>query len=124
MLNPYRNRDAPSGYKLSMFKFENGEPVAAADNTTASIDILANVDNQACPDKCFRPVGLAFDDQGRLFMSSDATGEIYVIVQESPTSTSGSSPQQSSQAGIGFRTGAAALSTVGLVGLAGYLVFA
>lgn len=45
-------------------------------------DVLANADNSACPDHCFRPVGIAFDDQGRLFMSSDASGEIYVIVKD------------------------------------------
>ena len=62
--------------------FTNGEPVAASDNDTATIDILANADNSVCPDHCFRPVGIAFDDQGRLFMSSDASGEIYVVVRD------------------------------------------
>lgn len=28
-----------------------------------------------------RPVGLAVDDKGRVFFSSDATGEIYVLVK-------------------------------------------
>ena len=32
--------------------------------------------------KCFRPVGVAFDAKGRLYMSSDSTGEIYVIERE------------------------------------------
>ncbi len=36
----------------------------------------------ACPQGCFRPVGLAWDKEGRLFMSSDATGEIYVVTKE------------------------------------------
>jgi hypothetical protein len=40
---------------------------------------MRNVNVSACPTGCFRPVGLAFDGQGRLFMSSDSTGEIYVI---------------------------------------------
>lgn len=46
------------------------------------VDILANADNSVCPDHCFRPVGIAFDDQGRLFVSSDASGEIYVVVRD------------------------------------------
>jgi hypothetical protein len=32
--------------------------------------------------KCFRPVGVAFDTKGRLYMSSDSTGEVYVIERE------------------------------------------
>ncbi|KAL9101466.1 MAG: hypothetical protein Q9163_003281 [Psora crenata] len=76
------DRTDPSGYKLSMIPFAGGEPVARPENNTSYIDIFANADNANCPDNCFRPVGLAMDDQGRLFMSSDASGEIYVIVRE------------------------------------------
>lgn len=75
----YRDRTDPVGYKLSVIPFANGEPVAASDNKTAATDILTNADNSQCPSNCFRPVGIAFDQQGRLFMSSDATGEIYVV---------------------------------------------
>lgn len=42
-------------------------------------DIISNVNISACPDGCFRPVGLAFDAYGRLWMSSDSTGEIFAI---------------------------------------------
>ncbi|KAI9814400.1 MAG: hypothetical protein M1827_003256 [Pycnora praestabilis] len=83
------DRTDPVGYKLSMIPFSDGSPVAAADNNTATIDILANANNSMCPDSCFRPVGLAWDSQGRLFMSSDATGEIYVIAKTNSTSSSG-----------------------------------
>jgi hypothetical protein len=113
----------PSGYKLSMVLFENGEPVAASDSTTAAMDIFANVNNRACPDNCFRPAGLAFDSQGRLFMSSDATGEIYVIIRESTTSNNSSNNQQPSQASAGNKADAAASSVLVLVTLAGYLAF-
>jgi hypothetical protein len=51
-----------------------------------------NPDNSACPDGCFRPVGLAWDSNGRLFMSSDATGEIYMIIRSDGTPTSGDLP--------------------------------
>ncbi len=115
MLSYYRNRDVPSGYKLAMVPFENGEPVAASDNTTAAVDIFANVDNDACPDNCFRPAGLAFDTQGRLFMTSDSTGEIYVIARESSSSPPGSTPDQSSQTGVAQRVGAIDSSMLGLV---------
>ena len=34
-----------------------------------------------------RPVGLAFDSQGRMFVSSDASGEVYVVVRDQTTAT-------------------------------------
>lgn len=88
----------PVGYKLSVIPFENGEPVAAPDNNTATTDILANADNSVCPQNCFRPVGIAFDSKGRLFVSSDATGEIYAIEKDStsPGMTSTATPSKPS----------------------------
>ena len=78
-----------------MLPFENGEPVAKPDNNSAITDIFGNADNSVCPDSCFRPVGMAFDGEGRLFVSSDATGEIYVVERDSTspgaTSTASSS---------------------------------
>ncbi|KAI4141464.1 MAG: hypothetical protein LQ341_003513 [Variospora aurantia] len=76
------DRTSPVGYKLSVIPFANGEPVAGPDNKTAAIDILTNADNSRCPTNCFRPVGIAFDQQGRLFMSSDATGDIFVVMRD------------------------------------------
>lgn len=106
LIDMFRDRTNPVGYKLSVIPFANGEPVAAPDNTTSTSDVLANADNAKCPDNCFRPVGIAFDGQGRLFMSSDATGEIYVVVRSQDfqgtagTSSSGaSSPTGSAVSG-------------------------
>jgi hypothetical protein len=75
------DRSSPVGYRLSSIAFHSlsGEPVAAADSSTALTDVLTNKDNSVCPDGCFRPVGLARDGQGRLWMTSDSTGEIYVL---------------------------------------------
>jgi glucose/arabinose dehydrogenase len=83
------NRDDPVGYKVSVVDFANGEPVDGSNSTTAAVDILSNADDSVCPDNCFRPVGLAWDDSGRLFMSSDSTGEIYVITREEGNVVSG-----------------------------------
>lgn len=83
------NRDEPVGYKLSVVSFANGEPVEPADSTEAAVDILSNADNTKCPGGCFRPAGLAIDAQGRVFMSSDATGEIYVLQRAEMTATGG-----------------------------------
>lgn len=94
----YRDRTNPVGYKLSVIPFADGEPVAASDNKTAAVDILTNADNSKCPQSCFRPVSIAFDHQGRLFMSSDATGEIYVVMKNQPSQGSvGTSTSSASQ---------------------------
>ena len=82
------DRTDPVGYKMSVIQFANGEPVDPATSKTAVKDIFFNANNSVCPDQCFRPVGMAFDVQGRLFVSSDATGEIYMITRESSSAVS------------------------------------
>jgi glucose/arabinose dehydrogenase len=76
------DRTDPSGYKVSTIQFADGEPVAAANSNTSYTDIFTNADNSACPGSCFRPVSMAFDSQGRMFVSSDASGEIYVVTRD------------------------------------------
>ncbi|KAH7369649.1 soluble quino protein glucose/sorbosone dehydrogenase [Rhexocercosporidium sp. MPI-PUGE-AT-0058] len=83
------DRSAPVGYKVSSIDFASGSPVAAADSRTAATDIMSNPDLSACPENCFRPVGLAMDGQGRMFMSSDATNEIWVLAKGSSGSSTG-----------------------------------
>jgi hypothetical protein len=67
------------GYKISRVIFENGMPTADRHSTSATEDIFVNSNSDGCPSKCFRPVGLALDQEGRLFVSSDSTGEIFVL---------------------------------------------
>ena len=76
------DRTNPVGYKVSLIQFQNGEPVDPSTSNTSTTDIFANMDNSQCPTNCFRPVGLAFDKQGRMFVSSDASGEIYVVMKD------------------------------------------
>lgn len=66
--------------------------MALSNSSTALIDVMANADNANCPDNCFRPVGLAWDSQGRLFMSSDSTNEIYVIARSDGSSANDATP--------------------------------
>ncbi|KAK4108869.1 soluble quino protein glucose dehydrogenase [Canariomyces notabilis] len=75
------DRSSPVGYRIASISFNpsTGEPVAAADSTDALADVLTNPDLGNCPDGCFRPAGLALDGDGRLWMTSDSTGEIYVL---------------------------------------------
>lgn len=86
----FRDRDDPVGYKVAHIAFANGEPVEKSDSKTATQDIFANPDNSVCPDKCFRPVSLARDSKGRIFMTSDATNDIWVLMK-SASSGGGSS---------------------------------
>lgn len=92
------DRTGAVGYKLATLGFApaTGQPTATADSTDAAADILSNADLARCPDACFRPVGLAWDSQGRLFLSSDATGEIYVLQRAEVTATGGTMPANSS----------------------------
>ncbi|EPS37012.1 hypothetical protein H072_9382 [Dactylellina haptotyla CBS 200.50] len=73
------NRAVPIGYRVVTVAFENGQPRDANNSQSAAVEIMANPDLTQCQTSCFRPVGLAFDTAGHLWMSSDATGEIYVI---------------------------------------------
>ena len=97
------DRSDPSGYKLAMVSFkDDGMPVDQLTSTTAAKDIFANKDNSRCPADCFRPVALAIDQQGRIFMSSDASGEIYMVsraVNSSGGASSSSGGQSGSSAG-------------------------
>jgi hypothetical protein len=86
---------------------------------TAAVDIMANADNSNCPDQCFRPVGLALDSKDRVFMSSDSTGEIYVLAKTgaSATTTSGGANPTPTKKSAGARSKALA-STWGFVAFA------
>merc|ERR1711939_119546 len=91
------NSPDPVGYKLSLVEFsEDGEPVDEATSRTAATDIFANEDVSRCAADCFRPVAMAIDQQGRIFMSSDSTGEIYMIARDEGASSTGASPTSSS----------------------------
>ncbi|KAF3082516.1 hypothetical protein TWF569_004066 [Orbilia oligospora] len=82
------NRSPPDGYRVSVIPFgSNNQPVASFDSMTGYRDIMTNPDNSKCPSSCFRPTGLAFDAAGRLFVSSDSTGEIYLIENTNPVTT-------------------------------------
>lgn len=88
------NRDDPAGYKISYIPFDqsNGQPSVSKTNKDATTPIIYNKDLSNCPDDCFRPVGLAWDSKGRLWFSSDSTGEIFVLNHDGKNRTDGNSP--------------------------------
>ncbi|ODA75870.1 hypothetical protein RJ55_08511 [Drechmeria coniospora] len=75
------NRWTPSGYRIAAIPFNKhtGEPLASRDGPSAAVDILSTPSHGYRPERCFRPVGLAWDSWGRLWASSDTTGEIFVL---------------------------------------------
>ncbi|XWX00822.1 hypothetical protein V2A60_008844 [Cordyceps javanica] len=73
------NRQPPNGYRLSRVSFAGGQPVAKADSDDAEEKLMWNADNSVCPGKCFRPAGLWLDGKGRTFMTSDSSGELFVV---------------------------------------------
>ncbi|TQV98752.1 hypothetical protein V2A60_007545 [Cordyceps javanica] len=73
------NRQPPNGYRLSRVSFANGNPVKRAQEADAEEMLLWNSNNADCRRNCFRPVGLLLDKQSRLFMTSDATGELFLV---------------------------------------------
>lgn len=100
------NRDEPVGYKLSSIAFANGQPVAKKDSMESNA-VLSNADLNACPGDCFRPVGLAWDKNGRLWMTSDSTGEVYVLHSSDLSATGGgptpgSTPNAAPQPSVGY----------------------
>ncbi|KAF1943215.1 hypothetical protein EJ02DRAFT_443465 [Clathrospora elynae] len=121
------NREEPIGYKLNFFQFDGkGSPMAPENSTTAAADIVSNPNISACPSSCFRPVGLAWDAEGRLFMSSDSTGDIYVVtrengsgvanVSEAATGEASPNPTGSGGAPLASSTSAIGVAVIGALG--------
>ncbi|KAK1831081.1 soluble quino protein glucose/sorbosone dehydrogenase [Podospora conica] len=76
------NRDEPVGYDLGVVRFDagTGEPVDGPESREAVVQVLGNKDVKGCPGSCFRPVGVVVEEEGgRVFMTSDSTGEVYVV---------------------------------------------
>lgn len=75
------NRDEAVGYNLGMVRFDagRGEPVEGRESRESVVEVLGNGEVKGCPEGCFRPVGVAVDGEGRVFMTSDSTGEVFVV---------------------------------------------
>ncbi|KAF8707850.1 pyrroloquinoline quinone binding, partial [Rhizoctonia solani] len=67
------------GYKVVRIPWNNGAPAASADSRNGYETVVGAPDLSQCPNGCIRPVGVAFDRLGRLFVSSDTTGEIFIV---------------------------------------------
>ncbi|KAH9889703.1 soluble quino protein glucose/sorbosone dehydrogenase [Xylariomycetidae sp. FL2044] len=87
------DRRSPAGYKVVGIPFTTTrnaagnagstlyEPVAAADSPTGWYDVWFPPDETACSEEsCARPVGLVFDRAGRLYVTCDASGEVFLLM--------------------------------------------
>ncbi|KAI8953048.1 soluble quino protein glucose dehydrogenase [Xylaria longipes] len=81
------NRQPPTGYKVVAVPFSQGSdgsyaPEAASWSIRGSIDVFYPQDETQCsPSTCLRPVGLVFDAAGRLYVTCDASGELFLLSQ-------------------------------------------
>ncbi len=81
------DRDTPTGYKVVRIPWQNSNgkggdigPLAPNTSRDAAIDVLTNLNEMQCQNRCFRPVGLAVTEAGnKMYVSSDATGEIFAL---------------------------------------------
>ncbi|KAI1302705.1 soluble quino protein glucose dehydrogenase [Xylaria venustula] len=81
------DREPPTGYKVVAVPFAQGPggayaPTAAPWSTRGSIDVFYPPDESMCSlSTCIRPVGLAFDARMRLYVTSDTSGEVFLLSQ-------------------------------------------
>ncbi|KAI0481935.1 soluble quino protein glucose dehydrogenase [Xylariaceae sp. FL0804] len=80
------DRSQGVGYKVVEVPFGRGAddgaygPAAGQGSTDGYSDVFFATDEAACSlTTCTRPVGLVFDAQGRLYFTSDATGEMFML---------------------------------------------
>ncbi|KAI0400145.1 soluble quino protein glucose dehydrogenase [Xylaria palmicola] len=81
------NRQPPTGYKVVAVPFSqladgSYAPTAASWSVRGSIDVFYPPDESQCTSStCIRPVGLTFDSAGRLYVTSDTSGELFLLSQ-------------------------------------------
>ena len=80
----------PVGYSVASIAFDpaTGEPTARREAAHEALtNIMTNPDHTKCPGQCFRPAGLALDGKGRVWMTSDTTGEVFVLEKKAGGAT-------------------------------------
>lgn len=106
------------------FDASRGQPRELSNSTTALKDLIFNGDGHNCPDNCMRPVGLAWDVKGRLWVTADSTGEIYVLEKQLETPTAGDGIMVTEQAKSAAAGSVATWGGLGLLFHAVVAVFA
>ncbi len=58
---------------------KDGQPKAPRGSTRAAIPTMTNNKTCVCPGRCFRPTGFAWGPNGKLYMDSDTTDQIFMV---------------------------------------------
>ncbi|KAK0672010.1 hypothetical protein QBC41DRAFT_217966 [Cercophora samala] len=120
------NRDEPEGYKVSEVEWdaETGQPKHSVRSLNAARDLFNTGDIHRCrPDGiCLRPVGLQVDDGGRVFVSNDYGGEVWVLEQTGDGSGNGNGGGTGTDDEEPAETSNPAVKGVGAVRTEGWLV--
>ncbi|KAF8899269.1 hypothetical protein BD779DRAFT_1690909 [Infundibulicybe gibba] len=88
------DRTPPTGYGVVQF-----QPGGSIISTSLGYSFVVQATNlNTCPGTCIRPVGLAFSADGKLYVSSDSSGELFVIQRSplTPAPTAGPIPTPTS----------------------------
>ncbi|KAF8075236.1 hypothetical protein FPV67DRAFT_1446178 [Lyophyllum atratum] len=76
------DRTPPTGYGVVRVPF----PLVSPSTSALPYSFLVQAKNMdTCPGSCIRPVGLAFGKDGRLYVTSDSSGELFVLERSSFT---------------------------------------
>ncbi|CAE7086614.1 unnamed protein product [Rhizoctonia solani] len=73
------NREPPTGYAVVRIPWAGDAPAAPPNSAKGYEHIVYAPDLTKCPSQCICPAGLAFGKEGQLYVTSDATGEVFVI---------------------------------------------
>ncbi|KAI0348128.1 hypothetical protein BDW22DRAFT_1350278 [Trametopsis cervina] len=73
------NRVPPTGYGVVRVPFANSRPIASRFSNSGYSFLVQATNLNTCPGTCIRPVGLVFSSDGRLFVTSDSSGELFVV---------------------------------------------
>jgi len=111
------NRHTPVGYSVAEIPFhrvsgDRLEPRAPSIARDGYRNIFWPRDLTVCESRCFRPVGVAFDREGRLFVSSDTPAEIMVVVRTESTEGSAAPCLKAGSSAYFAAAAAFALTTV------------
>ncbi|KXN90576.1 L-sorbosone dehydrogenase [Leucoagaricus sp. SymC.cos] len=76
------DRRPPTGYGVVHVPYPFGS--TSSGSTLGYTFIIQAADLTTCPGKCIRPVGLVFGKDNRLYVSSDSTGELFMLQSAAP----------------------------------------
>ena len=84
----------PAGHKIVLAPFVHGDVAAPPSSPQGPVDFIwtdksvnltncvSEVVKGPSATKCIAPVGLAYDEEGTLFWTSDQTGEVFAVTKD------------------------------------------